>query len=779
MPTAPGLSNHPLDLSLELFQPLQDLFVASEIGSFDETSGEGTIRWKAHRWKPRSAFGTSEIQLLPCDDLGVLWKEQDLSPEFPFRLSFPGAGTIRIRIGTGPLLPKPGLSLMIPGNPEDIPVSEGWNFAVREGVRTWSSPLGTLRMDSGRFGLELLGRDGEPLTRTLGGEILQAPHPEALPFLFLQRASDRGRSITASFSLSPGERIYGCGESFTTLDKRGQKLVLFSTDARSVQTSRMYKPVPFFISSRGYGMFLHSTAPVTLDFGKQFGGSTLVHCGEDTLDLFLFIGEPREVLSRYTALTGRAPLPPIWSFGLWMGKLSYQSQEEVLSVAGKLREHRVPCDVIHIDAGWFRRGVNCDFQFAPDRFPDPPLMITRLMEQGLRVSLWQLPYFTRGNPVYEELLEEKLYIRDRVGGPPGDELMPDLSKPRTRQWYMDKIRPLLKMGVSAIKADFGEAAPVDGLYYSGDTGLLEHHRYPLRYAGLLYQAMESCGMPPLIWARSGWAGCQRYPVHWGGDSEATDNGMACTLRGGLSLGLSGFSFWSHDIGGFFSAPGEDLMLRWSFFGLLSSHSRIHGTTAKEPWLFSPQALATFVSMAELRYRLIPYLYTQSAMACAQGLPLLRPLLLEDPRDPACWLVEDQYLLGEDLLVAPLMEGGKKERDLYLPTGEWIDYQTGKIYLGKQWVRILAGALPGILLVRSGALIPHIALAQSTAFLDWSTLRMVAFGTLTASGSLLKPGWKEPVLFRTRSRNGVWEPEEKDPGNTPPVTGFGEPGSTRF
>lgn len=238
-----------------------------------------------------------------------------------------------------------------------------------------------------------------------------------------------------------------------------------------------------------------------------------------------------------------------------------------------------------------------------------------------------------------------------------------------------------------------------------------------------------------MWARSAWAGCQRYPLHWGGDPENTDVGLAGTLRGGLSLGLCGFSFWSPFIGGFPHESPEGLYGRWLAFGVLSAHSRCHGRTPREPWEYGEEFTDDFRRTVELRYRLMPYIYAQAKLCSEEGYPMLRTLFFEYPEDGASWFIEDQYMFGRDLLVAPLMEDAP-DRDVYLPPGTWIDYQSSRVYQGAGWHRIRAGEVPMVLLVRDGAAIPHIRLAQSTAEMDWEEIELVIFSAEASAAE----GW---------------------------------------
>jgi alpha-D-xyloside xylohydrolase len=367
-----------------------------------------------------------------------------------------------------------------------------------------------------------------------------------------------------------------------------------------------------------------------------------------------------------------------------------------------------------------------------------------LKDEGFHISLWQLPYFVPKNKLFPELLEKNLVVRDAKGNLPYEDAVLDFSNPETVKWYQGKLANLLKMGVGAIKVDFGEAAPELGLYADGRTGFYEHNLYPLRYNKAVADITRETTGENIIWARSAWAGSQRYPVHWGGDAESTDDGMAAELRGGLSFGLSGFSFWSHDVGGFTADSvtnmDKNLYARWLAFGMLSSHSRCHGIAPKEPWNYGPEFMDEFRTIDELKYKLMPYVYAQAKDSSEQGLPMVRALFVEFPDDPGSWNVDDEYLFGSSMLVAPLMHGNETSRDVYLPPGTWIDYQTGRDYSGG-WQKIEAGKIPEIILVRDGTVLPHIALAQSTLQMDWSKIELVVYAkdATTAKGSIFLPG----------------------------------------
>jgi alpha-D-xyloside xylohydrolase len=316
---------------------------------------------------------------------------------------------------------------------------------------------------------------------------------------------------------------------------------------------------------------------------------------------------------------------------------------------------------------------------------------------------------------------------------------------------------LLEIGVGVIVADFGEAAPLAGLYSHREGAFYEHNLYPLRYNKAVADISREVAGQSVMWARSAWAGCQRYPLHWGGDPENTDGGMAGTLRGGLSLGLCGFSFWSHFIGGFPHESPEGLYGRWLAFGVFSAHSRCHGRTPREPWEFGAEFTDEFRRTVEFRYRLMPYVYAQAKQCSEEGYPMMRTLFFDYPEDGASWFIEDEYMFGRDLLIAPLMEDGPT-RDVYLPPGRWIDYQSGKVYQGAGWHRIRTGEVPVVILAKDGTAIPHIGLAQSTAEMDWREIELVIFSveTSAAEGLLCLP--EEDQLHALRLES---EDEEDD------------------
>ena len=722
------------DMSTDFYDLSNTYFFADSLVSFDAVKGEGLVQWKRYRMSPRQAFNLNgywpvRMQMLDFPDAAY-----DNDPNLQIRIEWITPRTARIRMLTTPVIPKDN-------DQNDVMFCDA--FKAKKGDRGTTinkSPYGSIEIQPYPFRIVIKDAKGKILTQTRHIIDNDSTQVKLLPFSFIKRGSDNSRSIAPVFSLAPGERIYGCGESFTSLNKVGQKVHLFVTDPQGPETDGQYKPVPFYFSNRGYGIFMHTSAPVTCDFGASYIGAQRLFMADEQMDFFVFFGSPKDILYEYTEITGKSPMLPLWTFGTWMSRITYFSQAEGLDIAHQLRAHKIPSDVIHFDTGWFGTDWQCDYEFAHDRFPDPVGMLKQLKNDGFHTCLWQLPYFTPKNRFFSEIIQQGLHVRNADGGMPVEDAILDFSNPQTVAWYQQKIAGLLRQGVSTIKCDFGEAAPYNGFYHSGRGGLYEHNLYPLRYNKALWEVVEREHPDEgVIWARSAWAGSQRYVLHWGGDAATNNIGMLGDLRGGLSFGLSGFSFWSHDMGGFVTASPEDIYRRWLPFGFLSSHTRAHGAPPTEPWLISESFTKAFRDCAEMKYKLMPYVYAQAKDCSERGLPMVRALLVEFPDDPGAWLVEDEYMFGSQMLVAPLLESGNS-RTVYLPRGQWIDYQKGKVYVSG-YQTIQAGSIPVIILVRDGSVIPHAPLAQRTDQIRWDKLELRTYKAKAkkCTGLLFKPG----------------------------------------
>lgn len=717
------LMNQPLDMSTDFRDLSNTLFFADHLESFDVKSGEGLVNWKRGHLMPRQAFNTNGAQPRKMRMLDFPFTAYENDPNLKFKIDFVTPRTVRIRMLTTPVEPKVSTSIMLAKEPGK---DESWKVTETENTIVYAGNYGTVQINKNPWRVVLKDKTGRILSQTVTLRDADSTQVKYTPFSFIKRGSDNARRINPVFTLTADEMIFGCGESATGLNKVGQKVNLFVTDPQGPETDQMYKPIPFFMSNRGYGMFMHTSAPVTCDFGATYIGLNKMFMDDENLDLFVFFGEPKDILDEYTDLVGKPGMPPLWSFGTWMSRITYFSEKEGYDVAANIRKNKYPCDVIHFDTGWFDVDWQCDYKFSENRFQNPQQMLKDLKSQGFHVCLWQLPYFTPKNRYFPELIKKDMYVKNGNGELPYEDVVLDFSNPETVKWYQDKLAGLLNIGVSAIKVDFGEAAPLNGIYASGKSGWYEHNLYPVRYDMAVSEITKKLHNENIMWARAAWAGSQRYPLHWGGDAATTNTGMLGTLRAGLSFGLSGFSFWSHDMGGFVKSTPEDLYCRWLPFGFLTSHTRAHGAPPTEPWLYdSKRVQDVFRKSAEMKYRLMPYVYAQAKECTEKGLPMLRALFVEFPDDPGAWKVDDEYLFGSQILVAPLLESGITGRTVYLPEGKWIDYQTEKVYEGG-WHRIEAGSLPIIMLVRDGSVLPHLKLAQSTSEMDWSKMSLKVY-----------------------------------------------------
>ena len=533
------------------------------------------------------------------------------------------------------------------------------------------------------------------------------------------RRSADGRPLAVEcFDLSPAEAIYGLGEHFIKLNKVGQTIDLNMVDALGVTTPRAYKNIPFYMSTKGYGVFFNHSSLMTFSVGSLSASDVQVVADDDFLDYYLLFGGMKQVLSRYTDLTGKGVVPPKWTFGYWQSKISYKSAAETLEVARQMRAHSIPCDVIHLDTHWFKDDWYCDLEFDKERFPDPAGFFRQLRETGIKVSLWQLPYIPSGSRLFDDLKAVDGFVRDSKGGmydcgicfTPGFRAgggvvgVVDYTNPAAVKVHQDAVRKLFRMGATVIKTDFGEAAPLDGVYHDGTPGHRMHNLYPLLYNQAMAEVTREETGDGVVWARSAWAGSQRYPLHWGGDNSPNWYNMIPQIEGGLSFGLSGFQFWSQDIGGFCGHIKESLLIRWMQMAMFISHSRIHGYGDRELYKFAPDTMRICRDYIRLRYQLLPYILGAAAQSVADSVPLMRALALEFQEDPNTWNIGDQWLFGDSLMVAPIYtpEGTRR---VYLPAGQWTDWWTHKRYEGERWLEVAVDIETIPMFVREGAVIP--------------------------------------------------------------------------
>jgi len=578
------------------------------------------------------------------------------------------------------------------------------------------------------------------------------------------KAADSSLSARLSVAVRPGESFYGLGEKFTALDKWGQEHTFWATDSGNVSSYRSYKNIPLLLSSQGYGLFIHSSHPMVFRVGSESNITYSVHLADTQFDAFLILGPQfKDILSRYADLTGHAPVPPKWSFGFWISRAGYRSQSEVETVIREMRARKFPCDVLSLDPWWQGNGPWCTYEWDKQSFPDPQGMMAEMREQGIRTCLWITPYLPVGTPLYAEAAAKGFLIHASNGSPApvleafaGDELgAVDFTNPAAKVWWQDKLARLMDMGAAVFKTDFGEQAPVDAIYADGRGGLEMHNLYPLLYNRAAFELTRTKNGRGLVWGRSAYAGSQRYPIQWGGDSYSTLDQLSSQLRGLLSYGLSGVPFCSHDVGGFDYAPhffdnthhvdfnesydpalqtnypkDSVVYIRWLQVGVFSSHLRAHGKQAREPWTYGAEAESIAHRYLELRYRLLPYVYTQ-AMKCTQnGLPLVRPMLLDFQDDPATQRLDTQYMFGESFLVAPVLSPDNAVQ-VYLPKGKWVDFWSKEVVNGGQWLNLTPTLDTLPLWVRGGEILP---LGPAQDFVDQKPLDPLTLELYAPQGS---------------------------------------------
>ena len=551
----------------------------------------------------------------------------------------------------------------------------------------------------------------------LSDDHFSPPRYDALPLGYV--TSPEAERATISFKCAPDECFVGTGERFRKMDLSGQTFQLKNQDGQGVNNRRCYKNIPFYMSSRMYGCFYHTSDYCKLSLADHSTRSVQFMCDRATLDVFLIGGQsPEEILRSYRMLTGFPSMPPLWSFGIWMSRMTYFSANEVDDICNRLRSEHYPCDVIHLDTGWFRTDWLCEWKFNPERFPDPKGFIRRLADKGFKVSLWQLPYVAKGAEQLEDAKENKYIgplLKEQASEGSNFSALDyagtiDFTYDKATDWYKNKLlKPLLDMGVKCIKTDFGENIHMDAVYH-GMTSERLNNIYALLYQRAAYEITKDVTGDGIVWARSAWAGCQRYPLHWGGDSASSWDGLAGSLKGGLHFGLSGFAFWSHDVPGFHSIPDfmnspldEDVYVRWTQFGVFSSHMRYHGTCKREPWHY-PKIASIVKRWWQLRYKLLPYIVEQGEKCTQSGFPMIRVLIFYHPHDRQCWHIDDEYYFGSEFLCCPVMNSENK-RDIYLPEGLWVNFFTGERLDGNRWyynIEVPLDQMP--VFVRPGALI---------------------------------------------------------------------------
>jgi alpha-D-xyloside xylohydrolase len=518
--------------------------------------------------------------------------------------------------------------------------------------------------------------------------------------------------------------VYGLGEKSGRLDKRGQLIRSFNRDALGLNAEWSYKNAPFAWSPEGWGLFVHTPAPVThgVGYGPWSQRSYVVSIEDTALDMFvLTANDGAGQLRQYTALTGRAPVPPPWSLGVILSKAYYRDADEILSVAREVRARGMPCEVITFDGrAWQDTDTRFAFEWCPKRYADARPTIAALKELGFRICVWEYPLISVRNRLFQDLADKGWLLKDARTGeayryawdlePFGQVLTPlpesgllDFTHPDAYAWWRDQHRELFELGVDMIKADFGEQIEPHMLASDGSQGDALHNIYALLYNRCVYEAAERFSRDgAFLFSRAGWSSSQRYPSQWGGDPQADWGGLAGNLRSGISWGLTGAPYYATDVGGFYGDQRDPILyVRWLQAAVFSAHLRLHGIGPREPWSYGPEAEAAAMAALELRYQLLPYLQQAVDRAAATGLPVQRAMVLAYPEDPAAWSFEDQFQFGDDLLVAPCLNAAGSVQ-VYLPAGDWLRFPTREPFAGGRTHRLELGLSELAVFAKQGA-----------------------------------------------------------------------------
>ncbi|RKP57146.1 alpha-xylosidase [Cohnella endophytica] len=544
---------------------------------------------------------------------------------------------------------------------------------------------------SGNTVVKITKRNPVKITYTHKGKHLTGSGTRSTAYV---KGDDGVHHFREQLSLGVGETVYGLGERFTPFVKNGQVVDMWNEDGGTA-SEQAYKNVPFYVTNRGYGVFVNHPELVSFEVGSEIVSKAQFSVQGESLEYFLIGGDTlKDVLSNYTSLTGKPALPPAWSYGLWLTTSFTTNYDEatVTSFVEGMAERDLPLAVFHFDCFWMKEYEWCNFEWDERVFPDPVGMLQRLKAKGLHICVWINPYIAQRSALFDEGMENGYLLKRADGSVWQWDLwqygmgIVDFTNPAACEWFKSKLGALLDMGVDSFKTDFGERIPTDVVYFDGSDPQPMHNYYTHLYNKVVFELLEEKRGKgeAALFARSATAGGQQFPVHWGGDCEATYESMSESLRGGLSLGLSGFGYWSHDIGGFEQSSPPDLYKRWVQFGLLSSHSRLHGSTSyRVPWLYDEEAVDVLRFFTKLKLSLMPYLFGKSVESSSIGIPLMRAMILEFGDDPTCDYVDRQYMLGDSLLVAPIFNP-EGEATYYLPQGTWTHFLSGEQVQGGSW-----------------------------------------------------------------------------------------------
>ncbi|MBA4493828.1 alpha-xylosidase [Paenactinomyces guangxiensis] len=570
----------------------------------------------------------------------------------------------------------------------------GPRFAVRENkdhAVSIAENQSVVSLTSGDLTVKVQKEGNWEITFEYRGEKITSSGYKSIAHILSQ---DGKTYMREQLDLEPDEYIYGLGERFTPFVKNGQTVDIWNRDG-GTNTEQAYKNIPFYLSNKGYGVFVNHPERVSFEVASEYVSKVQFSVSGEHLDYYL-IGGPsmKKVIENYTELTGKPALPPAWTFGLWLSTSFTTNYDEatVNQFIDGMSSRDLPVHVFHFDCFWMKEFEWCNFKWDERIFPEPEQMLQRLKAKGLKICVWINPYIAQRSCLFDEAKEHGYLLKKENGDvwqwdlwQPGMGIV-DFTNPHACEWYADKLRSLIRMGVDCFKTDFGERIPTDVVYFDGSDPMKMHNYYTFLYNKVVFDVLEEekGKGEAVLFARSATVGSQQFPVHWGGDCTATYPSMAESLRGGLSLGMSGFGFWSHDIGGFESNSTADVYKRWIAFGLLSSHSRLHGSKSyRVPWLYDEESVDVLRFFTRLKCRLMPYLYSKAIEASETGVPMMRSMVLEFNGDPACAYLDRQYMLGESLLVAPVFNE-KGLAHYYLPEGKWTHLLTGEKADGGVW-----------------------------------------------------------------------------------------------
>jgi alpha-D-xyloside xylohydrolase len=614
-------------------------------------------------------------------------------------LSAVAPGTVRVRLTPGADVPAKRSSYVT-----ERPAPGPWTVEASGGSVTLATPELGVEATLEPWGLAFRDADGRLLTREVPDDVNFGAHRLGPPPGFVAESLPhdpvrRVQSTVETLLLDPEDHFFGSGERFTRLDLVGRTVRVWNRNPYGARSELAYKNIPLLVGTRGYGVFVDVPTAVTFHVGSRSMRAWTIEAVGAELDYYVLAGTPKEILTRYTALTGRPAVPPDWAFGLWASTSFIAfTEESVLEQARRLRAEGIPCDVFNLDCFWQRPLMWCDFEWDRARIPEPARLLAELHRRGFRVCLWINPYVSVQSEAYREGAARGHFVRRPDGSPyeavlwnPRSErgmglcAIVDFTHPGATAWFRGRIDAQLALGADTFKPDFAEEIPEDARFHDGTTGVEGHNPYPLAYQREVFEAIRARAGRAVVWSRSAAPGVQRYPGHWAGDSECTFPDLASTLRGGLAAAMSGLAYWSHDIGGFWGEPSPELYVRWAQCGLLSALARYHGASARDPWLFGAEALAIVREYARLRSRLVPYLESLGWEAAETGIPLMRPMALEFPEDPAGYAFDLQYCLGPTLLVSPVVHADGWVTT-YLPRGRWLEWWSGAVHEGPTTLR---------------------------------------------------------------------------------------------